>query len=136
MALVPPGYEDEPPARAHLVVEVAEGSLSRDRGIKADLYAEAGIPEYWIVNVPERVVEVYRAPHGGAYRERVVRRSGEDVTVTAFPGYPHRGDRDFLGNPVTPGAHARAMPRGALLDDLAARTVSRELTRARTTLAA
>lgn len=85
VALVPPGYEDELPAHAHLVIEVAESSLSRDRGIKADLYAEAGIPEYWIVNVPERVVEVYRAPQGGAYRERVVRRSDEDVTVTAFP---------------------------------------------------
>lgn len=85
VALVPPGYEDELPARAHLVIEVADSSLPRDRGIKAELYAEAGIPEYWIVNVAEQVVEVHRAPQGNAYRERVVRTSGEDVTVTAFP---------------------------------------------------
>lgn len=85
VALVPPGYEDELPGRAHLVIEVAESSLPKDRGIKAELYAEAGIPEYWIVNVAERVVEVHRAPQGGAYREHIVRKSGEDVTVTAFP---------------------------------------------------
>ena len=85
VALVPPGYEDELPPRAHLVIEVADSSLPKDRGIKAEVYAEAGIPEYWIVNVPERVVEVHRAPQGGVYRERYVCRSGDELTVQAFP---------------------------------------------------
>ena len=51
-----------------LVIEVAESSLSYDRGEKADLYAEAGIADYWVVNVPARTIEVRRDPEGGRYR--------------------------------------------------------------------
>lgn len=45
-----------------LVVEVADSTVLRDRGIKKRLYARAGIAVYWIVNIPERVVEVYTQP--------------------------------------------------------------------------
>lgn len=45
-----------------LVVEVADSSLAFDRGPKAKLYAAAGIPEYWIVNLIDRQVEVYTDP--------------------------------------------------------------------------
>jgi Uma2 family endonuclease len=45
-----------------LVIEVAETSLSVDRGIKQGIYAAASVPEYWIVNLPERKLEVYRRP--------------------------------------------------------------------------
>jgi Uma2 family endonuclease len=47
-----------------LVVEVADSSLHRDRVEKGPIYARAGIPEYWIVNLPERMVEVYSQPVG------------------------------------------------------------------------
>jgi len=60
-----------------LVIEVAETSLSYDRGEKADLYAAAGIPEYWIVNLPERCVEVRREPGPDGYRD-VQTYSGAD----------------------------------------------------------
>ncbi len=54
-------------ARAHpttsaLVVEVSETTLRKDRTIKAHLYAQAGLPEYWIVNLVERQLEVHREP--------------------------------------------------------------------------
>jgi Uma2 family endonuclease len=45
-------------------VEVADSSLARDRGQKLRLYARAGITVYWIVNLPEAVVEVYSDPSG------------------------------------------------------------------------
>jgi len=45
-----------------LVVEVAESSLRRDREDKGSLYARAGIADYWIVNLVDRVLEVYREP--------------------------------------------------------------------------
>lgn len=45
-----------------LLIEVSESSLSYDREEKASLYAQAGIGEYWIVNIPEFCVEVYRDP--------------------------------------------------------------------------
>lgn len=47
-----------------LVVEVAEGSVARDRSLKKRIYARAGIPVYWIVNLKARQVEVYTEPSG------------------------------------------------------------------------
>ena len=55
-------YRHAHPARAALIVEVAESSLAFDRAQKGSLYARAGIPDYWIVNLVDRVVEVYRNP--------------------------------------------------------------------------
>ena len=48
--------------------EVADSSLEFDRGEKANLYATAGIREYWIVNIVDRAVEVRRDPYDGRYR--------------------------------------------------------------------
>lgn len=55
-------YASAHPSTALLVVEVAESSLAFDRGEKASLYASAGIPEYWIVNLSDRRLEIYRDP--------------------------------------------------------------------------
>jgi Uma2 family endonuclease len=57
----PPGPED-----VALIVEVADSTLRRDRTTKKRLYAEAGIPIYWIVNLIDRQIEVYRNPSGPA----------------------------------------------------------------------
>ena len=54
-------YHDHP-TTALLVVEVSESTLAFDRSRKASLYARAGIPEYWIVNLVERRLEVHRNP--------------------------------------------------------------------------
>ncbi len=48
-----------------MAVEVASSSVARDRGFKRLLYARAGLPIYWIVVLPERVVEVYADPTVG-----------------------------------------------------------------------
>ena len=68
--VVEASYREAHPTWAHLIIEVAESSLRKDREVKRDLYAEAGVPEYWIVNVADRVVEVYRVPVEGRYTER------------------------------------------------------------------
>jgi Uma2 family endonuclease len=80
------------PARPALVVEVAEASLALDRDEKGSLYARARVPEYWILNLRDRVLEVYRephpdpsAPHGWAYRSRQSLAAGEHVTPSAAP---------------------------------------------------
>jgi Uma2 family endonuclease len=59
-------YDDRHPAPADvaLVVEVAAVSLTHDRTVKARIYARAQLPEYWIVNVNDIEVEVYRDPSG------------------------------------------------------------------------
>jgi len=63
-----------------LLAEVADTSLVKDRQRMAALYAEAGVPEYWIVNLAERAVEVYRDPSGEAYRTKTTHADGETVT--------------------------------------------------------
>lgn len=55
-------YRHAHPARPALIIEVAESSLGFDRVAKGSLYARAGIVDYWIVNLIDRVVEVYRNP--------------------------------------------------------------------------
>ena len=55
-------YRHAHPARPVLIIEIAESSLRFDRIEKGSLYARAGIVEYWIVNLIDRVVEVYREP--------------------------------------------------------------------------
>ena len=52
-----------------LLIEVAEMSLSYNRSTKLRLYAEMGIPEYWVANGPAASLEVYRLPDAGGYRD-------------------------------------------------------------------
>ncbi len=56
----PRDYIESHPSRPELVVEVALASLALDRGEKASLYARAGVADYWIVNLVDNVLEVYR----------------------------------------------------------------------------
>lgn len=78
-------YRDHHPTGALLVVEIADSTLAFDRGRKLDLYARCGIPEVWIVNLTEAVVEVHRDPAGSRYRSRSVLASGDTVSP-ASPG--------------------------------------------------
>lgn len=55
-------YMDSPPTHALLVVEVADSSLRYDRGQKASLYAKAGVEDYWIINLKDGTLEIYRTP--------------------------------------------------------------------------
>ena len=75
-----------------LAVEVAVSSLTFDRTHKASLYARAGVADYWIVNLVDRVVEVYRqpapdsdAPFGWAYVSAAVLIEGDAMVPLAAP---------------------------------------------------
>ena len=68
VAVVPLGdYDTAHPEIVDLIIEVAESSLSVDRSVKLHLYAACAIPEYWIVNLVDRRVEVYTDPKNGTY---------------------------------------------------------------------
>ena len=86
MVLKPPleRYQDRLPTPEDvlLLVEVADTSLEFDREVKLPLYAEAGIPEVWIVNLPEEALESYAFPHHLPERHP----KGEEVAPKAFPG--------------------------------------------------
>ena len=78
-------YRDAHPSSALLVVEVADDSLRRDRSVKRRLYARRGIPECWIVALPDAALEVYRDPSGDDFRDVAVLRSGDTVRPLAAP---------------------------------------------------
>ncbi|MHB1562106.1 MAG: Uma2 family endonuclease [Isosphaeraceae bacterium] len=75
------------PADIFLVAEVSDSSLDDDRSVKRSIYAEAGIAEYWIVNLVDDCLEVYRGPQpDGTYREMRVLRRGDVADILALPG--------------------------------------------------
>lgn len=83
-------YAAEHPTSAVLVVEVADSSLRFDRTTKLRLYAENGIEDYWILNLKQRQLEVYRTPQGDSpegfsYGEKLVFKEDEFVAPLAKP---------------------------------------------------
>lgn len=87
-------YTDHPTS-AVMIVEVADTSLSEDRNRKGSAYAAAGIPDYWIVNVIDRTLEVYRNPtpdpsrsSGWGYSSRTILQATDSIEPLARPGVP------------------------------------------------
>jgi Uma2 family endonuclease len=70
---------------ALLLIEVADSSLAYDRSIKLQLYAEAGIPEYWVVDCTAEAVEVHRNPGPDGYRDVTRLAGAAPLTLHAFP---------------------------------------------------
>ena len=73
------------PASAQLVVEVALSSAALDEG-KGAIYAEAGIPEYWLVRPAERAVDVYRQPASDGYRSKTTLTEKDTLRSANLPG--------------------------------------------------
>ena len=92
------GYRDALPRAEDilLVIEVSDTTVRYDRLVKGELYARYGIREFWLVNLPEAVLEVHSKPETGAYRTHLV-LSGADIAVPeALPGVGIRLDALFL----------------------------------------
>jgi len=75
------------PGEVLLLIEVADSSLDFDCGDKAALYAAAGIKDYWVVSLPERLIHVFRQPTGGAYADHTTARFGDELRPLAFPQF-------------------------------------------------
>jgi Uma2 family endonuclease len=68
-----------------LLIEISDTSERYDRVIKAPLYAEAGIVEYWVLNIPKSVLEIHRDPVGGQYRSVETLSAGQFVSPVQLP---------------------------------------------------
>jgi Uma2 family endonuclease len=68
-----------------LIIEVADSSLDNDRRVKSQLYAQAGIADYWIVNLLQQQIEVYREPREDGYRTTTRYAPGETISLPTFP---------------------------------------------------
>jgi Uma2 family endonuclease len=86
IAVVPPGrYKRAHPREAYLVIEVAKSSLKKDTGIKARIYAEAAVPEYWVIDVEAETVAVHTRPRDGAYDDKKTYAKGDRIAPGRFP---------------------------------------------------
>jgi len=72
------------PEDVFLLVEVSDTSLAYDRNRKRTAYAEAGVREYWIVNLQEDIIEVFRQPDGGKYTVELSFAPGQQLSPLAF----------------------------------------------------
>lgn len=68
-----------------LAIEVADTTLATDLGIKAPLYARGGIPEFWVVDVNEKVVHVFREPGAQGYRTSFIAAGGDELAAVELP---------------------------------------------------
>ena len=84
------------PTTALLLIEVADSSIRKDRKIKVPIYAEAGVPEYWIVDVNAAIVEIHSRPDHGIYTKRRARRSHRYVAADRAPGDRDPGCRNSV----------------------------------------
>ena len=73
------------PEETLLIVEVSDTTLKYDRDTKLALYAEAEIPEVWIVNIPNEIIEVHQKPGSGIYQLTQIYKQGESVKSSVLP---------------------------------------------------
>ena len=86
MLLARRDYEDHPqPEDVHLLIEVSDTTLLKDRQVKLPLYAAAGVAEVWLFNLVEKRLEVYAEPQGEVYRVASSLELSEPTAPRRFP---------------------------------------------------
>ncbi|MEG3938637.1 Uma2 family endonuclease [Microcoleus sp. S36b_A3] len=80
-------YEDHhpTPSEIYLIIEVADTTLRTDCGIKAKIYAESGIADYWVLDVNHRQLHVFREPSQDGYESIVVLGDDASISPLQFP---------------------------------------------------
>lgn len=68
-----------------LLIEVSDSTLQYDREGKLPVYSRAGVPEVWIINLVDEVIEVYREPNFSGYGSKIVLGENHIATPEAFP---------------------------------------------------
>ncbi len=89
IALVRPDplyYEDHHPTprEIYLIIEVAD-STKRDREFKGTVYAQAGITDYWVLDISDRQLYVWRSPQENGYQREEILRENDKISLLAFP---------------------------------------------------
>ena len=73
------------PNEVYLIVEIADTTIDRDLGTKADLYAAAGIVDYWVFNITSQQLHIFRDPQPNGYQRQLILRGQQSVSLLAFP---------------------------------------------------
>jgi Uma2 family endonuclease len=75
------------PSEVYLIIEVADSSLAYDRQVKAKIYARSGIADYWVLNVSDRQLHVFREPAEDAYQSEVILDETATISPLQFPAF-------------------------------------------------
>ncbi len=82
-------YEDHHPtsSETYLIIEVADTTLNRDLGMKATLYAQAGITDYWVLDISHQQLHIFREPRPDGYQSQLILREQGQIALLAFPDF-------------------------------------------------
>ncbi len=72
------------PAEIYLIIEVADTSIKKDTEVKAQIYAQAGIRDYWVLDVLNRQLHVFREPSANGYLSKVILTDGDRISLLNF----------------------------------------------------
>ena len=75
------------PSEVYLIIEVADSSLAYDREIKAKIYARSGIADYWVLNVNDRQLHIFREPADDGYQSEVILGEFSSISPLQFPDF-------------------------------------------------
>lgn len=78
------GSQHPTPAEVYLIIEIADTTVERDLGSKANLYSIAGILDYWVLNVSARQLHIFRDPSPDGYHRQLILRE-QAIQLQAFP---------------------------------------------------
>ena len=79
-------YDDHHPVpgEIYLIIEIADSTVDRDLNVKADLYAAAGIADYWVINVKSQQLHIFREPQANGYQRQTILRGQQSVRLLSF----------------------------------------------------
>ncbi|MGF1522490.1 MAG: Uma2 family endonuclease [Leptolyngbyaceae cyanobacterium] len=75
------------PDDVYLIIEISDTTVERDIGSKADLYATAGIPDYWVINIAKQQLHVFREPSADGYQRQLILKGQQSIALLALPNY-------------------------------------------------
>ena len=73
------------PGNILIIIEVSDTTLSYDRDVKSRIYAEANVPETWIMNLPEDCIEAFTQPGSDGYAQHAIYRRGDTISPSTLP---------------------------------------------------
>ncbi|NER01141.1 MAG: Uma2 family endonuclease [Cyanothece sp. SIO2G6] len=79
------GEQHPRPGQVYLVVEVADSTLRQDCEVKDKLYAQAGIIDYWVVDLPNRQLHIFRDPTPDGYTHHLILKEPNQISPLGFP---------------------------------------------------
>lgn len=75
------------PDEVYLIIEISDTTIKQDLGIKANLYAAAGIIDYWVFNVAMQQLHVFREPQADGYQRQIILKSQQSISLLAFSSH-------------------------------------------------